>query len=104
MSTTLSRIVVNRLASVVVPWFIEKETSSTPLREPGNFHCFDTATAYAANDGLQLQGIRVVELTYSPVLYGCVTCVIVRDRRRFRICENEVSWEVRDCRTEEVTE
>jgi len=87
-----------------VPWVIEQETLSTPLREPENFHCFDIATACAANDGLQLQGIKGVELTSSSVLYGRVMYVIVRDRRRFGICESEVSGEVRDSRTEEVTE
>jgi len=88
----------------VVPRVIEKETSSIPLRAPENFHLFDIITACAANDGLKLQSIKGVKLASSPVLYWCVTCVILRDKHRFRICENEVSGEVRECRTEELTE
>jgi hypothetical protein len=33
-----------------------------------------------------------------------VTCVILRDKHRFRICENEVSGKVHECRTVELTE
>ena len=51
-----------------------------------------------------MQGIKGVELASSPILYGCVKCVILRDKHRFKTCENEASGEVRECRTEELTE